>query len=62
MGDRGTALGPDQLVDFPDKVPPQVLVVIDEAYTEFTDDTVPNGMDMPRRVVYRTQGRSATCT
>lgn len=44
----GTALGADELTDFLDKVPSQVLVVLDEAYTEFTDDTVPDGMDLAR--------------
>lgn len=39
-----------ELVDFLERVPRDVLVVLDEAYTEFVrDDDVPDGMDIYRR-------------
>jgi histidinol-phosphate aminotransferase len=41
----GTALSAQELRGFLDKVPPDVLVVIDEAYREFVDDPeVPDGV------------------
>nr|AGS49877.1 biosynthetic aromatic amino acid aminotransferase alpha [uncultured bacterium esnapd18] len=41
----GTLLGADELEHFLDRVPPSVLVVLDEAYQEFvTDPTAPDGL------------------
>jgi histidinol-phosphate aminotransferase len=41
----GTALRRDELDEFLDRVPPTVLVVLDEAYREFvTDPAVPDGL------------------
>ncbi len=34
----GTAVGTDELVEFVERVPPECLVVIDEAYSEFVTD------------------------
>lgn len=55
----GTAVHRRELLRFLEAVPPQVLVVLDEAYHEFvTDPRVPNGMDLlagrPNLVVLRT--------
>ena len=45
----GPAIRRDRLVEFLDAVPDGVLVVIDEAYTEFVrDPQVPNGIDIYR--------------
>ena len=55
----GTVLRRDELVRFLDAVPPEVVIVLDEAYTEFVrDPEVPNGIhlavDRPNLVVLRT--------
>ncbi|MGH8868750.1 MAG: histidinol-phosphate transaminase [Actinomycetes bacterium] len=55
----GTAVGRDALVRFLDRVPPDVLVVLDEAYHEFVrDPDVPDGLtlypDRPNVCVLRT--------
>ncbi len=55
----GTAFGRAELERFLSKVPPQCLVVLDEAYFEYVDwPEYPNGMDyfrkMPNLVVLRT--------
>ncbi len=45
----GPAIRRDELNEFLDAVPPDVLVVLDEAYREFvTDPEVPNGVDIYR--------------
>ena len=45
----GTAVGRDALAAFVAAVPRDVLVVIDEAYTEFVDPTrIPDGLDLYR--------------
>ena len=45
----GTAIRRDELVPFLDAVPSDVLVVIDEAYTEFVrDPAVPDGLELYR--------------
>lgn len=55
----GQVVGGDELRDFLDRVPRDVLVVLDEAYAEFVrDDDVPDGLDLyrehPNVVVLRT--------
>lgn len=46
----GTALHEDELVAFLDRVPSDVLVVLDEAYREFVDDPqAPDGVELTRR-------------
>ncbi|SFQ43250.1 histidinol-phosphate aminotransferase [Amycolatopsis arida] len=55
----GTAVRRDALTRFLDAVPPEVLVVLDEAYREFvTDDEVPDGLalaeERPNVAVLRT--------
>ncbi|WP_432545313.1 histidinol-phosphate transaminase [Kineococcus sp. SYSU DK004] len=55
----GPALRSGELTDFLDRVPGDVLVVLDEAYREFVDDPdVPDGVELSRRypnlVVLRT--------
>jgi histidinol-phosphate aminotransferase len=55
----GTAVHGDALLDFLNRVPPEVLVVLDEAYHEFvTDEKVADGVDLlsdyPNLVVLRT--------
>jgi len=43
----GTALMRDELVAFLDSVPEQVIVVLDEAYTEYVDDQAfPDGLEL----------------
>jgi len=59
----GTAVRADELDAFVDAVPPDVLVVIDEAYREFvTDDSVPDGLarygDRPNVAVLRTLSKA----
>lgn len=59
----GTAVTTAQLTAFLDAVPPDVLVVLDEAYREFvTDDEVPDGLavfgDRPNVVVLRTLSKA----
>jgi histidinol-phosphate aminotransferase len=54
-----TALGERELLDFADRVPPEVLIVVDEAYREYADPAlVPDGLallgDRPNVVVLRT--------
>lgn len=54
-----TIIRHDELVDFLDRIPPEVLVVLDEAYVEFaTDPGVARGLelwrDRPNVVVLRT--------
>jgi histidinol-phosphate aminotransferase len=45
----GAAIRRDELTAFLDAVPPEVLVVLDEAYTEFVrDPAVPDGLDLYR--------------
>jgi histidinol-phosphate aminotransferase len=45
----GTAVRREELARFLDRVPPNVLVALDEAYREFvTDDDVPDGVDFLR--------------
>lgn len=45
----GTAVHHSELERFPDRVPGDVQVVLDEAYREFVDDTdVPDGLDLYR--------------
>ncbi|MCO1581320.1 histidinol-phosphate transaminase [Crossiella sp. SN42] len=49
LNPTGTALRRDELVDFLDRVPEDVLVVLDEAYREFvTDPDVPDGLELAR--------------
>lgn len=56
----GTWFSKADLVQFMSKVPPQVLVVLDEAYTEYVDPSagLPNGLnlldDSPNLIVTRT--------
>ena len=55
----GTAVRRAELTEFLDRVPPDVLVVLDEAYREFVrDPDVPDGLDLyrdrPNVVVLRT--------
>jgi histidinol-phosphate aminotransferase len=55
----GTAVPGDALTEFLDRVPPDLLVVLDEAYREFvTDDTVVDGLSLldrhPNLIVLRT--------
>ena len=55
----GTAVGEDELTAFLDRVPPQTLVVLDEAYREYVrDPRVPDGLtlyrDRPNVAVLRT--------
>lgn len=46
----GTLIGPDALARFLDAVPPDVLVVLDEAYREFvTDPQAPDGLESVAR-------------
>lgn len=59
----GTALRRAELDEFLDAVPPNVLVVLDEAYREFvTDPDVPDGLatygDRPNVVVLRTLSKA----
>jgi histidinol-phosphate aminotransferase len=59
----GTAVRTAELTDFLDEVPPDVLVVLDEAYREFvTDPDVPDGLasfgDRPNVVVLRTLSKA----
>jgi len=59
----GTALGEAELRAFLDRVPGDVLVVLDEAYREFvTDPAVPDGLavfgDRPNVVVLRTLSKA----
>jgi histidinol-phosphate aminotransferase len=42
----GTHIGPDELATFLDRIPPEVLVVLDEAYHEF----VPTGLLLPDEI------------
>jgi len=45
----GAAISEDDLVRFLDRVPSDILVVIDEAYREFVrDDSIPDGVDIYR--------------
>jgi histidinol-phosphate aminotransferase len=45
----GTAVRTDELERFIDRVPPHVLVVVDEAYREFVDDPhVPDGVELAK--------------
>ena len=45
----GNAIPREELERFLDRVPPEVLVVLDEAYTEFVwDPRVPNGLELYR--------------
>jgi histidinol-phosphate aminotransferase len=45
----GTVVGADELLAFLDRVPPQTLVVLDEAYHEYVrDPRVPDGVDIYR--------------
>ncbi|NIJ14625.1 histidinol-phosphate aminotransferase [Saccharomonospora amisosensis] len=45
----GTTVGREELARFLDRVPPQVVVVLDEAYREFvTDADVPDGLEFAR--------------
>lgn len=45
----GTAIGREEMTRFLDRVPPEVLVVVDEAYREFVRDArVPDGLDLYR--------------
>ncbi|WP_026412667.1 histidinol-phosphate transaminase [Actinomadura oligospora] len=47
----GTVVGRAELLRFLDRVPPHVLVVLDEAYREYVrDDDVPDGMDLFREL------------
>ncbi len=55
----GTVVPGDALTDFLDRVPPEILVVLDEAYREFvTDETVLDGLSLldrhPNLIVLRT--------
>jgi histidinol-phosphate aminotransferase len=59
----GTAVRRDDLDEFLDRVPPTVLVVLDEAYREFvTDPAVPDGLaaygERPNVVVLRTLSKA----
>jgi histidinol-phosphate aminotransferase len=59
----GTTVRHQELAEFLDAVPSDVLVVLDEAYREFvTDDTVPDGLaafgDRPNVVVLRTLSKA----
>jgi histidinol-phosphate aminotransferase len=59
----GTAVREPELSEFLDAVPPDVLVVLDEAYREFvTDPAVPDGLvafgDRPNVVVLRTLSKA----
>jgi len=55
----GTVVSGSALTEFLDRVPPEILVVLDEAYREFvTDDTVVDGLSLlaryPNLIVLRT--------